>query len=300
MGLFSLFGKSSNVYFPGDMTDYKHREIYELYQRIFQKLGIGFCILEDCVSCGIEAMDGGYENEARKLARMNFKLFKEEGVEGIITTSPECYKMFLKHYPDIIFDWNISVLNTWGLILRELQRKPRLIKNPAMEEVCFHDNCYLGRGCGIYEEPRRILEVLGYDVIELDDSYENSLCCGSCGGLIRTNPDLANKIAKERLLQVKRLGMKKLIVSSVDNYDLLKINDGDLGVEVLELSEVIAEALEIERVRFEKDEEVEGEGDVLDGERDIFEEVETNKKLNEELEDEDLYDDIMEDEDDRL
>jgi len=293
MGLFSFFVKSGNVYFPGGMTYYKHRDIYELYQKIFYKLGIGFNVLDEFVSCGIEAMESGYENEARKLARKNFSLIKDNGFHGIITTSPECYKMFLKHYPDIIFDWNISVLNTWGLILRELQRKPRLIKNPAMEEVCFQDNCYLGRGCGIYEEPRRILEVLGYEIVELHNSYEDSLCCGSCGGLTRTNLELANKIAREKILQVKRLGVKKLIVNSVENYDLLKKNEGELGVEVLELSGVLAEALEIQRVKFEKDEEVMGE-------EDIYLEAKANEKLIEELEEEDLSDEMEDLEDDRL
>ena len=293
MGLFSLFAKSSNVYFPGSMDYYKHPEIYGLYQKIFHKLGIGFNVLDGFVSCGIEAMEAGYENETRKLARKNFNLIKENGFRSIITTSPRCYKMFLKHYPNIIFDWNISILNIWAMILRELQRKPRLIKNPAMEDICFHDNCYLGRGCQIYEEPRRILDVLGYEIIELEDSYENSLCCGSCGGLTRTNLELANKIARERILQVKRLGIKKLIVSSVEDYDLLKKNIKELGVEVLELSEVIAEALEIKKIKFENDEEIIGE-------EDIYLETKKNEKPENELTEKESSYEEMELKNDRL
>ena len=50
-----------------------------------------------------------------------------------------------------------------------------------MEVVTYHDSCYLGRNCGIYEVPRNILKLIGYQIKEMDNSKENSFCCGSCG-----------------------------------------------------------------------------------------------------------------------
>ena len=63
-----------------------------------------------------------------------------------------------------------------------------------MEVVTYHDSCHLGRCCSIYDEPRKILELIGYNVKELHNSRVNSICCGSCGGLARTNPGLANQV----------------------------------------------------------------------------------------------------------
>jgi Fe-S oxidoreductase len=156
--------------------------------------------------------------------------------------------------------------------LERLQNKHKLIKYKAMEIVGFHDSCYLGRYCGIYDEPRKILELVGYEVRELPDSRENSLCCGSCGGLPFFNPQLASRLAKERILQAKRLGIRKLIVCSFENYDLLK-NNSDGSVEILELSEVLALALGI------KVKEEVGEGQIL-------EEAKANIELAEELKEE--------------
>lgn len=287
MGLFSLFSKSSNLFYPGCMMFLRFHEGFKLYSEIFGKLSIEFRVFDDYICCGLRALEAGYENEVWKLARRNFDILKKEGVRKILTTSPECYYMFLKKYPDIILYWDIETENIWELILSKLERKPGLIKNKAMEVVAFHDNCYLGRGCGVYEPQRRILELIGYEIKELPNSRENSFCCGSCGGLVRSNPRLADKIAKERILQAKRIGIDKIIVIGFDNYEILNRNVGDTGVEVTELSRVLGIALGLK---------VEGFGEeFLDEEGQIFAEVEANKRLREELNEEDFYDEYQED-----
>jgi len=288
MGLFSLFGKSRTVYFPGCRLFFKHRDNFELYLRIFNKLGIDFRILDDYVCCGLRALEAGYESEAWKLARRNFDIFNEEGALRLISSSPECYYMFLKKYPEMIPYWNIEIDNIWEMISEKLAKKSRLIKNKAMEIVGFHDNCYLGRGCGIYESPRRILELIGYEIKELPNSREDSFCCGSCGGLVDSNKELADKIAKERILQAKRIGVGKLIVLGFENYELLRKNVGDSGVEVLELSEVLGLALGL---MFKKEEE-----EVVVGEDKIFSEMEVEKRFEEEVREEEYYEGSGEDE----
>ncbi|MEK6872630.1 MAG: (Fe-S)-binding protein [Nanoarchaeota archaeon] len=248
MSLFSIFGKSNTVYFPCCITYFKFREGFELYKNIFSKLGISFGILDKQNCCGLEALEAGYDIEARMLARKNFDVFKEKKINSIITNSPDCYKMFLQNYPELLPDWNIKVINLWKLILEKL-KDSRLIKNKAIEIVTYNDNCYLGRYCNIYEEPREILRLLGYEIKELDNSKENSFCCGSCGGLPRINQELANKIAKEKILQAKRVNVKKMIVIGFDSYDLLKNNSQLMPqgkeIEILEFSDVLGNALGI-------------------------------------------------------
>lgn len=272
MRLFNFFSGKNVLYFQG--CDYKkYSEGYELYKKIFSKLGIKFISSDDVgignMSCGLDAWETGHESETRKIVRRNFEILRENGFEEIITTSPECYKMFLQNYPEIIPDWNINVENIWTLLLDRILKRHSLIKDKLMEVVTFHDNCYLGNYCDIYEEPRKILELIGFEIKEMDNSREDSFCCGSCGGLVFTNPDLANKIAKERILQAKRIGIKKMIVIGFKNYDLLKKNIGDSKVEIFELSEVLAHALGIKRLdeKAISEEPIEGEEKVLTEEK---------------------------------
>jgi len=247
MGIFSIFGlgKTDILYFPGCTTYFKFQQNYKLYQKIFSKLGISFKTSEKHVCSGISALEAGYEQEARKLARRNFEIFKEEGIKSIITNSPEAYKMFLQNYPEFLPDWDISVKNLWAIILDKLRAKPGLIRYKTTENVTYQDSCYLGRYCGIYDEPREILKLIGYEIKELFGSKSESICCGSCGGLPVTDAELADEIAKEKILQAKRIGVNKIIVASMKNYELLKKNAETSGFEIIELSEVLASALGI-------------------------------------------------------
>ena len=50
----------------------------------------------------------------------------------------------------------------------------------------------------------KLLRGWAYTIKEMDNSRENSFCCGSCGGLPRVSKNLSDNIAKERILQAKR------------------------------------------------------------------------------------------------
>lgn len=256
MGLFSIFSKTDNLYFPGCTTYFKFPQNYELYKKIFSKLGIIFKTIEPAFCSGLPALEAGYDQEARKIARKNFERFQEEDISTIITNSPEAYKVLLQDYPEMLPDWDIEIRNIWELILEKLKDRPGLIRYFANEAVTYQDSCYLGRYCKIYDEPREILSLLGYNVKELLNSRSHSICCGSCGGLPVTDPELADEIAKEKILQVKRIGVRKVIVASMKDYELLKKNSKDSGVEVLELSEVLGIALGLKPVEDKQEERV--------------------------------------------
>jgi len=283
MGLLSLFNKSSTVYFPGCVTYFKFKETFELYNKIFSKLGIKFKEIDKKICCGLPALEAGYESDARKLCRRNFEIFKEEGITKIITPSPCCYKMFLQNYPEFLPDWNIQIENIWDLILEKLKNKPKLIKHKAMEIATYHDSCYLGRYCKIYETPRKILELIGYEIKEMNDSMENSICSGSCGGLSKVNPQLADKIAKERILQAKRINANKIIVFSIKDYELLKKNSEGTGVEILELSNILANTLDIKQKEKEDFEEE------ITNEEQIDLEIKADRDIKEEIKEEDYH-----------
>jgi Fe-S oxidoreductase len=282
MGLFDLFAKKESVYFPGCIDYFRYQKGFELYLKIFSKLGINVKVLEEKRCSGLEPWESGYDFEMRKIVRKNFDIFKENNVKSIITTNPGCYKMFFKDYPNILPYWNIEIINCWDLILEKLNKKPNVIIK-SEELVTYHDPCYLGRYCNIYETPREIIRMLGYTIREMDNYKEESFCCGSCGGLPRVNKDLANNIARERVLQAKRIGVKKIIVIGFDNYDLLKKNAKDSGIEILELSSILAHALDIKRIE-------------EDLEESILIETKANIRLQNELKEEDYYDGEIKDE----
>ena len=79
MGIFSLFGNVNSLYFPGCTTYFKFPQNFELYQKIFSRLGIIFKVIDKKVCAGLPALEAGYEQEARKLYQ-GFKGFKCDSI----------------------------------------------------------------------------------------------------------------------------------------------------------------------------------------------------------------------------
>lgn len=68
------------------------------------------------------------------------------------------------------------------------------------EPVRYHDPCQLGRGLGVYDEPRAVLSrALGRAPDEFIGSRERAACSGAGGLLPATMPDVARAIANARL-----------------------------------------------------------------------------------------------------
>ena len=201
MGLSWLFGGEKILYYPGCLTKGVLKNEFENYKEIFNKLGVNFVLLTDKESCcGLPVMNAGYKKDARKIAMKNYKIFKERGITKIVTNCPSCYNMFNDIYPKVIRGWDIKTEHATLTILGTIIKKKIRYKgsDEDRENVTYHDPCYLGRYSGIYEEPRKVINLLGGKIIELAHNRENSICCGGGGGIRSNFPQLAKSIAKKK------------------------------------------------------------------------------------------------------
>ncbi|MFA4960372.1 MAG: (Fe-S)-binding protein [Candidatus Pacearchaeota archaeon] len=189
---------SNTLYFPGCLTKEVLKEQFENYKKIFNLLGIDYIMLsKEEVCCGLPVLNGGYKKDARKLAQQNFELFKKYNVRKIITNCPSCYHTFSEIYPKLIRDWDIEVEHATITILNALKNKK--FKSQEKEIVSYHDPCHLGRYSGIYDEPRKVIELLGGKIKELKYNRNNALCCGGGGGVRANFPEIAKDVAKKRV-----------------------------------------------------------------------------------------------------
>lgn len=228
-----LLGKNT-LYYPGCLTKFVAKNLEEDYKKILTKLGVDFIVLKDKeVCCGSPALKAGYANDFCNLAQKNLQLFREHGIGKIISNCPACTMIFKKEYPKILQDWNIEVFHISEIINKRI----KFFKTQKRIRVSYHDPCHLGRELGIYDPPREIIKKMGYHLVEMEFSFRDSFCCGGGGGVVSNEPELANKIAQQRIEQAKNTNVEMLITSCPLCYLHLKQNSKDLMVK--ELSEII-------------------------------------------------------------
>ncbi len=237
----NLLGRVSGktiLFYPGCAAKFASPKILKNYERLLSKMNIIYVTLfdeEHC--CGSPAREAGYDEDFKNLVEYNKNLFKERGIRKIITPSPSCYLTFKRYYN---FE-DVEVEHISVTIKKALDTG--LLK-PAFNRriVAYHDSCSLGRGAKIFDEPRQVLQALGYNLRELAYNREDAFCCGACGGVKANHPETANLIAKDRMKEMDLVNVDTLITSSLLCAMHLKENAG--GRKILEFSEAVLNAVE--------------------------------------------------------
>jgi heterodisulfide reductase subunit D len=113
------------------------------------------------------------------------------------------------------------------------------------KKITFHDPCYLGRGNDVYEAPRRALEILDADLVEMKRCKQNGLCCGAGGAQMFKEPEKGTKeVNIERMDDV--LEAKADVVAVGCPFCMTMIKDGvkhfdkENNIEVLDIAEITA------------------------------------------------------------
>ena len=116
-------------------------------------------------------MLAGQDREARELINYNSKAIWDTGASVLVTPCPICYKVFKESY---YLDAEVMHHSQY---IDSLISEGKLSLRYTGEELVYHDPCELGRGSGIYEEPRRVLGHVA-QLCQPVAEREMALCCG--------------------------------------------------------------------------------------------------------------------------
>ena len=101
-------------------------------------------------------MLAGKTSAARETISANRKMILDSGCRTLVLSCPICYKIFKDEYNLK----GIEVLH-YTQYIKGLVEQGRLKLSSCDERLVYHDPCELGRGCGVYEEPREVLSQVG-------------------------------------------------------------------------------------------------------------------------------------------
>ena len=217
--------------------------------KILQHVGIKFAVLGTEESCtGDPAKRAGNEFLFQMQAMTNIELLNAYNVKKIVTGCPHCFNTIRNEYPGL--GGTYEVIHHSQLI-QELINEGKLRAEGGEsfkgKKITFHDPCYLGRANNVYEAPRKALEVLDADLVELKRCKSNGLCCGAGGAQMFKEPEAGNKdINIERTEEI--LAAKPQIVAAGCPFCMTMLSDGiknfdkEKEVEVLDIAEITARA----------------------------------------------------------
>ncbi|MGD8389674.1 MAG: (Fe-S)-binding protein [Desulfobacteraceae bacterium] len=237
------------LYFVGCYFSYDPRlkKVAAATAALLNRAGVEFGILgaeENC--CGESIRKTGDEEVFKRLARENIKTFIDHGVRKILVSSPHCYHTFKNEYPE--FSVGFEVIHMSQYLFTLIQEGRLEMTQEVGKKVTYHDPCYLGRHNGIYEEPRGVLQgIPGLELVEMPDSFEDSLCCGGGGGRIWMETPKGERFSDLRVEQAIETGADILATSCpycIANFEDSRLTlDVEDKIEIKDITEIILEAI---------------------------------------------------------
>ena len=194
--------------------------------KLLERFGVKFqAVLEDCCGGLPESMGLDYDPK-KALERIS-----AAGADILVTNCPQCYRAIEKAMPDIRVRHALSVVSDKiGADIKPLSGK----------KVAYHDPCLLGRALGMYDLPREIIAKLGGQLVRLPREREDAPCCGAGGAVPDVDPDLALRMARDRVEEVLAADVTTLLTACGECADQLRkaVRSGE-ALSVFTISEVI-------------------------------------------------------------
>lgn len=175
------------MYFAGCMTHLTPR-IIKSVEKVFKSAGVNYTFADrdGGICCGRPLMLAGKTNAAYETISANRKMILGSGCRTLVLSCPICYKIFKDEYALE----GVEVLH-YTQFIKRLVDEGKLKLTAGDERIVYHDPCELGRGCGVYKEPREVLAQAG-TLVKATKEGDESICCGgSLGSLTLDSRDRA-------------------------------------------------------------------------------------------------------------
>jgi heterodisulfide reductase subunit D len=239
---------ADTVFFPGCLAAYRSPEIAKATAKILNKAGIKFSILgEEEWCCGSPLIMTGQLRLAKKVAKHNVEQLKGKKV---ITACAGCARCFREEYPKLMGKgYELNLVHMVEL-LPELVESGKIkfkAHKGKKEIVTYHDPCELGRECGIYDQPRQVIQSIpGIELVEMERNRENTWCCGGGGGVKAANYALSLEIGKDKIPEALATGAKRVISAcpscKASINDAIRAMGKEAEIKAIDITELVAEA----------------------------------------------------------
>jgi heterodisulfide reductase subunit D len=227
--------------------DQRAQRITRAFAQILNRIGIRYAILGKEELCtGDPARRAGNEFVFQMMAYQNIQTLNNYKISRIVTACPHCFNILKNEYPEL--GGNYEVIHH-TVFLQQLidEGRIRLKEGGSFKgkKITYHDSCYLGRGNGIYDAPRKILSALDAELVEMKSCKSKGLCCGAGGAqMFKEEEKGTTRVNFERTREA--IETSASVIASACPFCNTMLTDGvkheekEDQVKVLDLAEMIA------------------------------------------------------------
>ena len=241
--------KAEYAYYAGCTGAYESMPMVRGDVLVLGAIGDRFTMLapEEEVCCGFPLFITGQHDMLEDLVRRLVDSYALKGVKTLICSCPCCVNMMTKDWPLYYGkDLPFKIRHISQIALNALRSGKLQVRSSLNEKLIYHDPCYLSRGVGITEEPRRVLRSIpGIELLEFENNRADSRCCGAGGAARKVFG--ANAAAMGRLTIDEALdkGADRLILGCPACYG--KVNEAmeehDRKIRITDIMELLAEMI---------------------------------------------------------
>ncbi len=160
-------------------------------ETLLREAGCEVVFPADQVCCGQPAFNAGHRAAARRVARTFSRAFSRE--LPIVCPSGSCATMASHYLPKLL---DTDPYEVWELSAFLASRDVEPVRRNEGRRVAYHDSCHMLRELRIHDEPRRLLERSGAEIVPL---ARPDLCCGFGGTFSVRQPELSTAMADDKL-----------------------------------------------------------------------------------------------------
>ena len=231
--------------------DQRAQKITKAFVTILDTIGISYAILGKEEMCtGDPARRAGNEFMFQMMAYQNIQVLNGYNIKKIVTACPHCFNTLKNEYPEL--GGNYEVIHH-AVFLQQLidEGKIKLKEEGGFKgkKITYHDSCYLGRANNIYDAPRKVLEALDAELIEMKRCRSNGLCCGAGGAQIFKEEEKGDtRVNLERTKEALQTGASVIAAAcpfcNTMMTDGVKNSNKEEEIQVLDIAELIAASLQ--------------------------------------------------------
>lgn len=227
--------------------DQRAQKITKAFVTILEKIGIRYAILGKEEMCtGDPVRRAGNEFMFQMMAYQNIQILNNYGIKKIVTACPHCFNTLKNEYPELGGTYDVIHHSTF---LQQLIDEGKIIMKEGGafkgRKITYHDSCYLGRANNIYEAPRKVLEALDAELVEMKRCRSKGLCCGAGGAqMFKEEESGSIRINIERGNEAIETGASVIAAAcpfcNTMMTDGVKLAEKEESVQVLDIAELVA------------------------------------------------------------